>query len=60
MPATAPQLDVFVDSGGDVRLERSDGTELPLPGAAPVPPPLSPSRPAPPPSAEPTPPEEAP
>ncbi|WP_412028484.1 DUF4097 family beta strand repeat-containing protein [Deinococcus yunweiensis] len=34
-PGTAPQLDVFIDSGsGDVRLERPDGTDVPLPAAS--------------------------
>ncbi|WP_309570895.1 DUF4097 family beta strand repeat-containing protein [Deinococcus sp.] len=34
-PATAPQLDVFMDTGsGSVHLQRLDGTDLLLPGAA--------------------------
>ncbi|GHF35028.1 hypothetical protein HNQ07_000055 [Deinococcus metalli] len=60
-PATAPQLDVFVDSGGEVRVQRPDGTDVPLPGAAPtLPPPAPPTTPVPPLSAEPTTSEETP
>ncbi|THF85834.1 DUF4097 domain-containing protein [Deinococcus sp. KSM4-11] len=46
--ATAPQLDVFIDTGnGTVHLQRPDGIDLPLPEAAAIPTPAARSVPAP-------------